>query len=74
MTVVPSVSFSAGANTTSSSSTSTKSETSRYGKPSKGRFNEAKSLISQKKFYDSYLFLLTLPTKSKDEADRQNFL
>ena len=74
MTVVPSTIFSAGANTASSSSTSTKSETSRYGKQSTGRFNEAKSLISKKKFYESYLILLTLPTKSKDEADRQNLL
>ena len=74
MTVVPSVSFSAGANTTSSLNTSTKSETSRYGKQSKGRFNEAKNLIAQKKFYESYLFLITLPLKSKDEADRQNLL
>tara|TARA_Y200000002_G_C22588517_1_gene624082 strand:+ start:478 stop:981 length:504 start_codon:yes stop_codon:yes gene_type:complete len=74
MAVIPSASFSAGANTTSSLSTSIISETSRYSKQSKGRFSEAKSLIAQKKFHESYLFLLTLPIKSKDEADRQNLL
>ena len=74
LTVSPSVSLSAGVGTSSSSSAPTKAESSRYGKSSKGRFDEAKSLIIQEKFYQAYVLLTNLPPKSKDEADRQNLL
>ena len=72
--VFPSVALSAGAETNSSASESVESDSSRYGKSSKGRFQEAKSLINQKKFIAAYSLLDSISMKSKDEADRQNLL
>ena len=72
--IVPSISLAAGAETSSAPNTSAKSDSSRYGKSSQGRFQEAKSLINQKKFIAAYSLLDSISMKSKDEADRQNLL
>ena len=74
ITIFPTVSLAAGAGTSSSESTLTKSESSRYGKSTKGRFQQAKSLINQENFSAAYLLLTELSVKIKDEADRQNLL
>ena len=72
--IVPSISLGAGAETSSAPNTSAKSDSSRYGKSSQGRFQEAKNLINQQRFSNAYTALSSLPMKSKDEADRQNLL
>ena len=68
------MSLSAGADSSSSSSTSVKQDTARYGKLDKDRFSDARILIIQQKFHEAYLLLLSVISKSEDEADRQNLL
>ena len=74
MTVFPSISFSAGAETGLSSEKASKKESSSYGKSSSGRFGSAKNLINQKRYSAAYVELASLSIASKDEADRQNLL
>ena len=74
VTLFPSTSFSAGAETSPSANKGEKKESSSYSKTSMGRFGEAKKLIYQKEYSSAYLELISLPLKSKDEADRQNLL
>jgi predicted Zn-dependent protease len=74
ITLFPSTSFSAGGETSPSSNKAEKKESSNYSKTSMGRFGDVKKLIYQKEYSTAYLELVSLPLKSKDEADRQNLL
>ena len=74
ITVFPSITFSAGGETSPTSSKVTKKDSSDYSKSSGGRFTDAKTLISQKNYSTAYLKLTKIPIKSADEADRQNLL
>ena len=74
ITVFPSMSLSAGGETSPSSNKASKKNSSSYSKAAMGRFGDAKTLINQKKYSTAYLELVSLPFKSKDEADRQNLL
>ena len=74
VTLFPSISFSAGAETSPTANKGEKEESYSYSKTSMGRFGEAKKLINQKEYSSAYLELISLPLKSKDEADRQNLL
>ena len=74
MIIVPSLTFAAGSETSSSSDGGVKSDKSNYAKSSLGRFRDAKNLINQERFSDAYNLLASLAVKTKDEADRQNLL